>query len=189
MKSLTLSVLAVALFLAVSPAAYSQMIDLRHDGEHPGMERFGMGFDHHGMIDPNVSPIIHELRLETTLETFHVNIEKARLDAAEKKISLNEKRRELMENLKSLFKKYQSDKTVGKDIVQGLKDLNGVRKDIRQIDRDAMAKMKALKDGLDSDIDKAVDTYLSKLQGNPDELAKISKFFNRERHEEIKDKD
>jgi uncharacterized protein YdiU (UPF0061 family) len=172
MKRLTLCSLGIAAMIALSGSAFSQMMDLgpmnewHHFRHYPGLEReFGV--------------IMHALHLEATVETFRVNVERVMLDAAEKKIALNEKRRETMESLKSLFKKYQSDKTVSKDIVQALKDLNGVRKEIRQINTESMTKIKALRDGLNGDIDKAIDAYLQKLSSNPDELEKLSKFIER----------
>ena len=83
-----------------------------------------------------------------------------------------------MESLKSLFKKYDSDKTVSKDIILSLKDLNGTRIAVRQIDRDVLTKIRALRDGLDSDIDKAADAYIQKLSAGGADLDSLAKHFN-----------
>ncbi len=178
--------LSIAALLVASSAGFSQMSDMGLDGGHfgPGMMD-GRSF-HHEMMSPGLHAIIRELHLETTLETFHVNVEKIRIDAAEKKIPLKEKARISMSNLKNLVKKYAKDKTVSKDIVQALKDLNGARIAIRQIDKDTFTKIRALKDGLDSDIDKAVDSYIQKLSAGGAELDDLAKDLARDRaYEEI----
>ncbi|MGA2141670.1 MAG: hypothetical protein ABSG94_04530 [Brevinematales bacterium] len=172
MKRISAYISGIAAVAALYSAGFSQMFDGPGDGRGDGH------FDHRGMMPPEMHAIVEKLNLETTMETFHVNVQKARLDAAEKKIPLKEKSRLSMESLKSLFKKFDSDKTVSKDIIQALKDLNGTRIAIRQIDRDVLAKIRVLRDGLDSDIDKAADAYIQKLASGGADLDSLAKHFN-----------
>jgi ATP-dependent RNA circularization protein (DNA/RNA ligase family) len=178
MKRVCAYVISIAAILVINSAGFSQMFDDGPGFYHPGDDHWGMRFYHHRMMSPELRAIVDKLNLETTIETFRVNVEKVRLDAAEKKIPLKEKARVTLANLKELFKKYQSDKTVSKDIVQALKDLNGTRIAIRQINKDSFTKIRTLKEGLDSDIDKAVDLYIQKISGGGSELDELAKHFN-----------
>ncbi len=177
MKRFYAYALSLAALFAVSTAGFTQMFD----GEHPGMGPMDGQFSrfHQRVLSPEMRAMISKLDLETNLETFYVNVQKVRLEAAEKQIPIKEKARETMKNLKDLFKKYESDKTVSKDIIQALKELNGTRIAIRQINKDTITKIRALKDGLDSDIDKAVDAYIQKLSAGGANLDDLAKSFSR----------
>lgn len=191
MKHFITAAMTAAIVLSGTAAFAEMKPGMEHKGHGKAMDKKGPGMINHDDCDrmgpgkgdmkgpmQEYGMFMRYLNLETTMEQHRINVQKIMLDAKEKKIGLNDKRRDLTRKLHELSARYASDKNAGPEITKVLKELTGVQNQISQINKDAMDKIKALNDSKDKEIKTAVDNYIKKLEGDKAELEKFTQFLN-----------
>ena len=126
----------------------------------------------HGFVAGFYNPEIVKI-----IENYRLKIQKIFLDARQSKVGLDLKRRELYIKLSDLAEKYSSDKSVSKEILSIVKDLNVIQNQIRDINQDAMKKIQALNEEREKEIETANDLWIKKLETDSRELEKYVNFI------------
>ncbi len=163
--------------------------ELQDHANAPGHER---GRGEFMMRNPEGFLLIPEARV--IIETYRIKIMKVFSEAREAKLKLRERARNLKQNLDALADKYQSDKSVSKDIVSNLKDFRIVQTQIQKINRNAMKKIQALDENRQRELKGAVDRWFGKIESDTNELDKfIDEYKNHEsfepRHDQHEEND
>ena len=110
---------------------------------------------------------------DTIFENYRIKILKVFTMGRESKIKLREKARDLRKNLGMLIEKYNSDKSVSKDIVSDLKEISEVHFQIQEINKDTLKKTEDLYEARQKEMRAAFDAWLSKLEQDNKELDKF----------------
>ncbi len=109
----------------------------------------------------------------TIIESYGIKIQKVFLDAREAKLKFMDKRRDLKQKLDALVVKYADDKTVSKDIVSALRDMQVLQYQVQAINKEAMKKIQDLNDAREKELKTALDNWVNKLDKDSKELDKF----------------
>lgn len=99
-------------------------------------------------------------------------------NARQAKSNLTNRRRNILVRLDDLATKYWTDKSLSKDIISTLKELNSIQTQIQAINQDAMDKIQKLNAQREKDINAINDAWLKQVENNPAELDSYVKFIN-----------
>jgi hypothetical protein len=192
MKDKMIRTAFITLFLASAITVYAQQVrspDTNDDGFFgPGSgpdqgQRQGMMFFRfdsrsdgrmmggYGMLAGYFNPDMADIA-----EAYKVKIERVFLDAKESRLGLDKKRRDLFIKLHDQAERYRTDKSASKDIISAIKDLNGVQKQIMDINDKAMEKIQALSRDREKEFRAANEAWIKKIETDDKELAKYLDF-------------
>ena len=144
--------------------------------EHPGV--------HRGIMGPNMGGLFFVPGAAIIIENYRIKIMKIFTEAREEKIKLRVKFIDLRKDLDALIEKYQTDKSVSKDIVADLRNIRDLHDQVQAINKDAMKKIQNLNESREKEIKAAVDAWLLKVGNDTNELVKfIDAYKSRHRTE------
>jgi len=154
----------------------SGMMQNRGDGFGYGRENMTerLGPDDAG-IGPWVFYYIPEIR--NIMDGYHLKMQKIFLEAKEARLKYDQQRRELLPKLDNAVEKYKTDKTDGKEVVSILREFRSISDKIRTINNEAMKKIKDLNDQREIEINKAVDNWLKRMEGDEKELQRFVDYY------------
>ena len=99
-------------------------------------------------------------------------------NARQAKSNLTNRRRTILIHLDDLAAKYWADKSLSKDIISNLKELNSIQTQIQVINQDAMDKIQKLNAQREKDINAINEAWLKQVENNPAELDSYVQFIN-----------
>lgn len=185
MKKKVLWSVLLTCFMALTVASFAQKNANTNDEEFFGPGGPG---SRNGMMDERPDrPFMggygmmggyFNFEMENIAEAYKIKIEKVFLEAKESRLGLNSKRRELYSNLKELAAKYPKDKSVSKEIVSTIKELNGIQRKVQDINEKAMEKISALNREREKELRTANENWIKKIETDEKELAKYLEFID-----------